>query len=63
MTETPELMARVLLDSGMTVFSFDAEKAIEILKNTRPDIPGREKFNSLSFDVFLEMMRIEIQNK
>lgn len=63
MSEIPELMARVLKDSGMTAVSFDAEQAIKILINTKPEIPDCDKFNKLSFEVFLELMKLEIKNK
>lgn len=63
MSEIPELMARILMDSGMTIYSFDPEKAIEILNQTEPRVPDCENFGNLSFDVFLELMRLEIKNK
>lgn len=63
MNETAELMARILMDSGMNIFSFDPEKAQVILKNTQPTVPDCDNFDKLSFNVFLELMRLEVKNK
>lgn len=61
MTEfTPLDLAKTLHKKGMTIFEYDPDKASFILENEYPNAGICDNFHEVSFDIFLQLMSIEM---
>jgi len=53
-------LAHTLYQKGITVFEYEPERASFILENEYPNSGVSDYFNEMAFDIFLELMRIEM---
>ena len=57
---SPLALAKTLNKKGMTIFDYDPDRASFILENEYPNAGICDDFNKISFDIFIELMRIEM---
>lgn len=53
-------LAQTLYQKGITVFEYEPDKASFILENEYPNSGVSDSFNEMAFDIFLELMKIEM---